>query len=347
MQHAQKKTKRWLLAGTLAAAAVLWWGRTLVWLAAKQLFLGMLAALAALPVMKRLEKRFLSGTAAALSIAALNAALVAALIWLLPALMQQFRQLTSLLPGLWKAVGDWSARVQAWLAQHGITALDTQAQSALLSRVQDALGAMIPSVVSRLRGMAGGAAQWLLAPVFGFYFLRDRRALSRRLIMLLPVGWRQPCVRILREMRRETAGYLRGQLMLSVIVGALTAVGLLFCGVPAWLALGVAMGVLELIPYVGPVIGGVLVALFSLPQGIWRTLWALGVVVAVQQVEGSALAPRLISQTTRLHPAAVILCILLGGSAAGMAGILLSVPLVLCVRAAVRVALLYIPPQRG
>ncbi len=345
MQLLRTKTRWWMLAGAAVTIVVLWWFRALVWLAAKQLFLGVLAALAALPVMKRLEKRFSMGTSAALAIAALNAVLAAALFLLVPALVQQGRQLAALLPGLWRSVEILSARAQEWFAQRGFASLNADAQSALLSRGQEALGAAVPAIVGRLGGFAGNVGQWLLAPLFGFYFLRDRRIISRSLLMLLPVGWRELAVRILKEMRRETAGYLRGQLMISAIVGGLTAAGLLLCGVPSWLALGAAVGLLELIPYAGPVIGAALAALFALPLGVWRAVWALGVVIAVQQVDGSVLSPRLISQTTRLHPAAVVLLVLLGGAAAGMAGILLAIPAVLCVRAALRVVLMQIPPR--
>lgn len=307
----QLKARWWQIAACVAAGVLLWRGRALLWLAVRQLFLGMLTALAALPVMKRLEKRFSPGVSAALAIGALNAALAAALFWLVPALVEQGRQLVSLLPGLWRGVEAISARVQEWLTQRGFV-MNAGAQAALLQRGQEALGAAIPAVVNRLGGMAGGVGQWLLAPVFGFYFLRDRRMISGWLLLLLPVSWREAAVHMLREMRRETVGYLRGQLMISAIVAALSAAGLLLCGVPSWLALGVVMGVMELIPYVGPVIGAVVTALFSLPLGLWRTLWALGTVVAVQQLEGSVLAPRLISQTTRLHPTVVVLCVMLG-----------------------------------
>ena len=241
------------------------------------------------------------------------------------------------------AIAAWSERLQNWLASHGISLPDPQTQSVLLARGREALASFIPPLLSRLRGMAGGFGQWLLAPAFGYYFLRDRRMISAWLLSLLPVRWREPSVRALRSMRLETAAYLRGQLMVSGIVCGLTAAGLLLCGVPAWLALGIAMGLLELIPYLGPLLGGMTVALFTLPLGLWRMLWALGVVVAVQQTESLFLSPRLISQTTKLHPAAVILFVLTGGAAVGMAGILLSVPLVLCLRAALRVMVLYIP----
>ena len=67
------------------------------------------------------------------------------------------------------------------------------------------------------------------------------------------------------------------------------------------------------------------------------TLWALGVVIVVQQLEGGMLSPQLMSDATRLHPVAVVLCVMLGGTAGGIGGILLSVPLLLCARAALRV----------
>lgn len=337
MQQTYRKRKTWLILCAAAAVVLLWKGRTLVWLAARHLFLGWVTALAALPVMRRLEKRMNKGAAAALSMAVLNAVWAAALFLLLPAVVRQFRQLTGLLPELWQGIEQISASIQTWLTGHGIAGMDTEIQTMLLSRAQDALGDAVPAVFSRLRGVAGGLGQWLFAPVFGFYFLRDRRMISLWLQSLLPPKWRVTAVRILREMKHETAGYLRGQLMISGIVSVLTAVGLLLCGTPSWLALGIWMGVLELIPYIGPLTGGIMVALFTLPLGLWRTLWALGTVLVVQQLEGCVIAPRLISQTTRLHPAVVILCLLLGGAAAGVAGILLSVPLVLCLRAAVRV----------
>lgn len=341
MQLVCRKKKIWLLLGAAAAAVFLWKGRALVWLAARHLFLGWIAAMAALPLMKRLEKHLNASLSAGLAIAALNVVWAAALFLLLPAVIRQGRQLLGLLPGFWLGIENAGNTMQSWLARHGVEGVNLEMQSALITRAQDALGAAIPAVISRLRGMAGGLGQWLLAPVFGFYFLRDRHMISAWLQSLLPNTWRDAAVSMVREMKRETLGYLRGQLMVSGLVSALTAVGLLFCGVPSWLALGVWMGVLELIPYIGPLVGSVMVALFTLPMGLWRTLWALGVVLVVQQLDGSVLTPKLISQTTRLHPAVVILCVVVGSAAAGISGVLLSVPLVLCLRAVWRAMALY------
>lgn len=337
MQRATFRHTRWHMAVLAAASALLLFClRDLVWQAVRQLFLGALVAWAALPGAKWLEKRLSANLSAALALGMLGAAAIGTLLVVVPSLAAQGKQLVSLFPSLWKAAAEGLGRAQARLGQMGIT-VDAGVQKALFARGQEALAEAAPAVINWMSGMAGGVGQWLLAPVFGFYFLKDRKNIAQRLLWLLPEKSRGLAVRIAREMRRETAGYLRGQMMISAIVGALTAAGLFFCGVPSWLVLGVLMGVLELIPYAGPFIGGLLAALCALPGGWTRVLWALGVVVAVQQLDGSWLSPKLISQTTRLHPAVVILCVVLGGAAAGMAGILFSIPLVLCVRAALRV----------
>ena len=317
-----------------AAAFFVIWARHILWQTAVLLFLGMLVALAALPVMKKLEKKCSPGAAATLSLAALSLCGLLVLLLLVPALVSQGRELAGMLPELMERIRVLGLRAQEWLGRIGV-APDVQIGDLFIG--PEALGSAAPAVMGWMGSMAGSIGQWMLAPVFAFYFLRDRRRIAQWALMLLPFKMRGVTVRILREMRRETAGYLRGQLMVSAIVGVLTAVGLLFCGVPAWLALGMLMGILEMIPYVGPLIGGVTIALFALPQGVGRMLWALAVVIAVQQAEGSMLAPQLISDATRLHPAVVILCIALGSAAGGMTGILLSVPLLLCLRAALRV----------
>ena len=327
---------RWRFVGWIAVAAVLVWARSLVWQAAVQLFLGWLVALCALPVMKRLERKCSPGIAAGLALAALGAGVLGAFLLLLPPLIRQGRELVAMLPGLMNGARALLTQGQQWLSRSGL-AVDGAFQELLFSRGEAALGAAAPAVMNWMGGMAGGIGQWLLAPVFAFYFLRDRRRSTRWLMTFLPASRRGMAVRILREMRRETAGYLRGQLMISAAVGGLTAVGLLFCGIPAWLALGALMGILEWIPYAGPFLGGMLVALLALPQGMGRMLWALGVVVVVQQVEGSMLSPQLMGGATRLHPVVILLCVTLGAAAGGMAGVLLAAPLVLCLRAALRV----------
>ena len=321
---------QWRAAGTVIAVAAFIWARQWIILAAEQLLLGGLAALAVLPVMKRLERRLPKGLSAALALFLPGAALIAALLLVLPPLIRQGREWFSMLPSLLADAGRFAQRGAAWMDANGLPV-----SGMLTGRMQQMANGAADAVVGWMGEMAGGAGKWMFTPLFAYYFLRDRQQIAAWLMTRLPEKWRTTTAGMLREMKREVAGYLRGQLLISAAVGVLTAFGLLLCGIRSWLFLGLLIGFLELIPYAGPVIGGALAALFALPMGWGRALWAVGAVVAVQQLDGSFLSPKLLSKTTRLHPAAVILLITVGGAAAGVRGILLSVPLVLCIRAAV------------
>jgi len=313
-------------------ALMLWKLRMPLWQAAVQLLWGIVLAFCALPLMKWLEKRLPAGAAAGLALAGLLGCVAGGVLLLVPALIRQGERLAGLLPPLFETAEEWLAGGRAWLEANGISV-----QGAALERFEKMLSTVMLRAAAWLKNFAAGISRFLLAPAFAYYFLRDRKMFAAKLILLLPVRLREVSIRIFREMRRETAGYLRGQMILSAAVGSLTALGLLLCGVPSWLMLGTVMGILEWIPYAGPAAGGVLAVLFALPGGLTRTLWALAAVIAVQQIEGSVLSPQLMSSATRLHPAAVLLCLMIGASAGGMTGLLTAVPVVLCVRAALRV----------
>lgn len=312
------------------------WARALLWQAILQLFFGAMVALAAMPIMRRLERRLPAGIAASLSMLAIGAIFLGAILLIVPFVVEQVRQLVSLLPSLYGRISEWMQQAENWLNQNNIS-VNTDLKASILEKGQSLITGLLPATMAKAGSMLEGLSKILLAPAFAFYFLRDRKSIGGLTLLWFPVSWRDTSVRVLREIRREMTGFLRGQLMISAVVGVLTAIGLLVIGMPAWLLLGTLMGVLELIPYVGPFLGGAVVLLFALQGGMSQALWALGVVLIVQQLEGGVLSPKLMSDATRLHPVAVLLCVMLGGMAGGVLGILVAVPLLLCVRAAMRV----------
>ncbi|MBE5793780.1 MAG: AI-2E family transporter [Clostridiales bacterium] len=333
----QQSRKKWLV--IFAAVLLMILARRLIWQTVFLLFSGMMVALIALPLMHFLEKKMAPGLAASLSLIGLAVGVMLLTLLLIPPLIRQGRQLFVLLPALWDRLSGMVRQGEGWLRRAGLMVNENLWQQ-LLSGGEVLLGKTASAAFHWVRETAGGVSRWMLAPVLGFYFLKDRRKIGEWLLYLIPAAKRSMCVRVLREIRRETAGYLRGQLMLSVAVGGLTAAGLLLCGIPAWLLLGALMGVLELIPYIGPWIGGAAVLLFGLQAGTGRMLWSLAVVLVVQQLESSWLSPRMMSDATRLHPVVVLLCVAAGGTLNGVAGILLAVPVVLCLRAVIRVCVL-------
>jgi predicted PurR-regulated permease PerM len=129
------------------------------------------------------------------------------------------------------------------------------------------------------------------------------------------------------EARRVFGSYLRGQLILGLIVGTLSAVAYLVLGVPYAVFLGVLAGILELVPIVGPIVAGAAAALVALTQPFPLVLWVVLVAIAIQQIENNLLVPRISGQAVGLHPLAALLAVLIGVELAGLAGAIFAVPL--------------------
>ncbi|MDD6051720.1 MAG: AI-2E family transporter [Clostridiales bacterium] len=325
--------RRLLLAisGGLVAAAVL---RGVLRALAMQLLAASLLMLLALPLCRHLEKRLPGSAAALLSLGTLLLTAVLTLVLLLPPVAGQLRALANELPALVDNLQGLLLQFSAQLESRGIAL--TAVRDGVLSRLTDAAGSILSRVMGLASSLISSLSQLLLSPLMAFYLLRDRRKIAAGLTLLLPVAYRARGVRAAREMKRESAAFFRGQLMLSLLVGGMTALGLLLTGTPGWLLLGVLMGVFELVPYIGPVIAGAPAVLLSLQGGWGRALWTLAVLVIIQQIEGTLLSPRLMGSATSLHPMTVLLLVSAGGMLGGTLGMVAVIPLVVSIRGALR-----------
>ncbi len=321
-----------LLTLGIAAVAIVWWD--VIAAIGMQLLAASLLALLALPICRVLERRIPPGAAAALSLAMLCVGAVLLLMLLAPPLIRQLTQLTQAIPQLVEGLQALWGRLSAWMGDRG---LDTAPlRDGLFRQLTDGAGGVLTSLVSWATRFAAGVGKVLLAPLLAFYLLRDRRTFALSLLLLLPPALRLHVMRTLRTVRREMSAYFRGQWLLSLAVGGMTALALLLTGTPAWLLLGILMGVMELIPYIGPFLAGAPAVLLALQNGWVRALWTLGAIVAVQQVEAAFLSPRLLGNAAKMHPMAVLLLVSAGGMVAGPLGMLLVIPGAILIRGLTR-----------
>lgn len=325
---------RWQPLFCAAAILAVYLLRDVIRALAVQLGAAGLLMLLCLPLCRALERRLPASGAAAVSLLVLLLGAGGVVLVLLPPLLRQLSQLAEALPALMTWVQARYGELQAWMAQRGMNL--TTVLDGLIPQIGQKAGAVLSALADMAAGAVQGLGKVLLAPLLAFYLLRDRARFSLWLTMVIPVQHRARAVRAAREMRRETAGFLRGQLMLSLAVGAMTALALLLTGTPGWLLLGALMGVLELVPYIGPFLAGIPAVLLALQGGWIRALWTLAVLLIVQQIESAFLSPRLLSGATQLHPLIVLLAVSAGGMIGGAWGMMLVIPAVVSVRGAMR-----------
>jgi len=303
---------------------------------ASQLFFSLGLTLLGLPIAKKMEKSVSRSLSAAGAVFLLVFLFLGLLSLLLPLIISQISLLADQAPGmverlkeLWK---DFSSR--EWVK---MLALDHTGPDAWLSSASQWIGESLPKLIAAIVSGINAVSKAFLAPVSAYYLIRDREMFSYKLSLWIPLRHRRRVLTALKEMRNEAGGYIRGQTMVALAVAFLTGLALLLTGIPAWLVLGLMMGLCEFIPYIGPLIGGIPIALISLPMGLHTALWALGLTIAVQQIEGYFLSPRLVGDSTGLHPISVLILLTLGGNAGGLLGMMAAVPLFVCLRGAVRV----------
>jgi predicted PurR-regulated permease PerM len=239
-------------------------------------------------------------------------------------------QATELAAALPQYASDLQARapeVQTTLGQYGINTDLDQLKAQAASAIEQGGTDVLKNMVGTLAGVGGLILDIVLALVISFYLLADGKRMGERSLALIPSQHRAKAVFLQANVARVLGGYLRGQLVLALIIGVLAGVGCAVIGLPYAVVIGVLAGLFELVPMFGPilsVIPAVLVALFMpFPTVIWVVLYFL----LIQQVENNVLAPRISGHAVGLHPLGAMFALLAGFQLAGLLGALFAVPL--------------------
>lgn len=323
----------WILLSALAVIGVLWWHAAVL----APFVVSLILAYALHPAV---DKLVAWGVPRALAVAiclVLMALVVATLLVLLiPIVSQLGPALRDQLPDLLVAI--WG-KVTPWLSQWGlklpttVDALKAELVKLLQSHVSQWSVTLWTSLLiggSSIMTLAGLA---LLVPVLAFYWLLDWASLTGQFQRLLPVRWRQLAHEVMAECDELMGQYLRGQVLVMLVLAAYYSVGLSLFGFKLALPIGVFTGLAICIPYLGYGVGLVLATLAGLlqfgvgGQGEVSPILAVAVVYGLGQViEGFFLTPRLVGERIGLHPLGVILALMLFGRWMGLWGVIVALP---------------------
>jgi predicted PurR-regulated permease PerM len=236
-------------------------------------------------------------------------------------------------------------RLQGWLDDHGLERIQVREEGQnFVESLQEADPEEYTSrAIEFLEGAALSIFELLfsivLVVVVSIYMLLDMGRLSAAVDRRFPP--RPDSGSLIPRIERALAGYIRGQVLLSLIIGVSAGVGLWVLGILGWaegmdryaLLFGAWVGAMELIPYLGPWLGAIPPVIYALivdpVSAIWVTLLFLG----IHQIEGHIVVPNVMGSALRLHPLLVIFGLLAGGEIYGLPGIFVALPLLAALRA--------------
>jgi predicted PurR-regulated permease PerM len=232
------------------------------------------------------------------------------------------RSLAAQVPGLVERVQSALNQLTALLRKHNVplSGLD-------IGGSEHAITAQVSTLLlSSLTGTLGVLVDVAIVMVVAFWLLKDGQRLRAGLLSVLPAPARVHTEFGLEALEVVIGGYVRAQLLLAVLIGTLAGVGCGLLGVPYPLVVGLVAGIFELIPIVGPFLGGAVALLLAATVSPVLVAATVGLFLGIHVVEGYVLAPRIQARFVQLHPLIALLALFAGVEVGGFLGALFAVP---------------------
>lgn len=251
-----------------------------------------------------------------------------------PAIIHQFSGLAGRLP-------EYMTRLQAFANEYAGPLFEQYGSPGALSEMQKSMGDIVGQLVSWSAQFlssvwSGGQALislvslMVITPVVAFYLLLDWPRMIQWIDTYLPASYRDTIWGLAREIDQAIDGFLRGQLLVCICLGAMYAFGLWLVGLNSGVSIGMVAGLISFIPYVGSLTGLVLAVGVAIGQfwPEWTMIVAtLSVFIVGQFIEGNILAPKLVGDSIGVHPVWLIFSLLAFGSLLGFGGLLIATPM--------------------
>jgi len=285
------------------------------------------------PIIDRFEARHVRRSIAIFVLLALVGGVVAGgVLFLLPKLQREVSALAERMPGY---LDRLTTVVIPGLEQrfgvqfpHSFEDVLASIRSGEIPLPLETMRTLFSSTLSTVTGTVGSLIGLLVIPILAYYVLVEFDDIVARIGSYVPPRQRDYVFGKARTVDRLISSFLRGQLLVAASLGTLYAIGFSLIGVDLALGVGMLAGVLALVPYLGNITALTLATLLCILKfGIdWHLGAVLGWYAVCQNLEGFVLTPRIVGQSVGLHPAVVIVALLVGGDLFGFLGLLIAVP---------------------
>jgi len=223
---------------------------------------------------------------------------------------------------------EFIEKLQIELAKRFPTLNDPETAEKISANLHDIYNLLIEKSKRIILSVLSSFMLIITIPFITFFFLKDGRRIKKYVIQLVPNRYFEMSLNLLHKSSQKLGAYIRGQLLVSFVIGTLSVLALFFLKIPYFMVIGVVAGLANMIPYFGPWVGatpGVIIAFIE--TGSTGTMVSVVVAFAlIQLIDNVLVSPLIVSKSVNIHPLLVILVLLLGSSLAGILGMLIAVP---------------------
>lgn len=244
---------------------------------------------------------------------------------IIPPIAIEVKNLSKDFPMYWEKLSSSVDNFRTYSDSHGWTENIQQSLDELQSNV-GALSGAAGGIFNTAFAFLGGIVSVFIIAVLTFYLTVEEHAMKRVLRSLVPVKYQPYVTHLVNRIQEKIGMWLRGQLILSLIIFLLSWFGLTILGVKYALVLALFAGLTELIPYLGPFIGAVPAIFIALTQTPALALGVLVVYLIIQQLENHVIVPKVMQKAVGLNPIITIVSMMIGFKLAGVLGIVIAIP---------------------
>jgi predicted PurR-regulated permease PerM len=250
-----------------------------------------------------------------------------------PVFIKQIRDLTENLPQFADQYRFWLREIQNRTSEWpmGIHERIEEGIIGFEQRLERLLSTILTNMVNILNSIFVIA----IIPFIAFYMLKDFTVLKKAAWYLTPRKWRQQGIQFLKDVNESLGSYIRGQLLVCVIIGTVSSILFWFIDMKYPLLLGFIIGITNVIPYFGPVIGAIPAVIIAATVSMKMVLFIAIIIFALQFLEGNILSPLIVGKSLHMHPLMIMMALLAGGEVSGVVGLILAVPILAIVKVAI------------
>ena len=242
-------------------------------------------------------------------------------------------QYTDILQVINEKTSSWSIQFQSRI-QEAIVFFEERIEVLLMNAMEYAV--QLPDFI----------LLFALVPLVAFYLLKDWFLIKKAAWNLTPNKVRRQGASFMRDIEKSLGSYIRGQVLVCFIIGVLSAILLWVIHVKYSLLLGIIIGITNVIPYFGPIIGAVPAILIAAATSTKQVIWVAVIVFGLQFVEGNILSPLIVGKSLHMHPLLIMLSLFIGGEIGGMVGLIVAVPILAIVKVAISHARVHFKRQK-
>lgn len=287
------------------------------------LFISLIIASAIDPLVDWFEKRKISrGISVVLIYFVSLFVIISVFTLIVPPIIAETNDLLVKSPHYFDKVFSGISLLKEYSREHGFLEDIRENLGSISSGFQTAVG----GVFSTIFGFFGGIFSFLLVLVITFYMVVEENAIKKLIHSVAPKRYQEYTMGLVNRMQRKIGLWLRGQMILSLVIFCITYIGLLVLGVDYALVLALIAGLTEFVPYLGPILGSIPAIFLAFGQKPILALFVIGLYAVIQWVENNVLAPKIMEKAVGLNPIVSISVLMIGFQLGGIVGAILSIP---------------------